>query len=467
MLSQLENLEPSNGSAFNTPTEILLAKTSFTAFRLAYSPVNEVSQLSTTVFLGKIPDVWVGGPQTGLLFGTASRARNLFHRKFKSASSTVSESVRWFMARLDTQAAASQLNDGNDNEEISDFNFFYRQNQTIEQKFKDAYSTTNVLSEDISTEMPADDSNDSESDGISTEPDINTFPEEIVLNRELRDVYDDSLGSWDSSTASSLISCSPAPVSATQSRLIKRSCSLTTPNSPVDRFVGDEINKEPPKSSSLLLPLRNSDRASIVLSSSKVRFDVGSAPPKRSKITFAPPRPAQTQIHSLLDQQYVKAEKEHARMLKKLRVIASRSTGRAWNSGHRFKLKYVDAIMASYKAGEIIRVDLMLVMVQKVTSKRVAVHSESELGDTRILDRWKEYYAVLRKTEKLGLEIQFFEVSGGHDFNRKAEHIIHLSDHIKADFYSTSDKSICVIEKIEDGTMLYILNTRYVSIAYK
>lgn len=475
------------------PSEpITIPKASFTAFRLAHSPANEVSELSTSVFLGRIPDVWVGGPHTNFVFDAVSRARKKVKRRFKSASLAVSQSVRWFQTRPDLQSDEERTieEDGD-----TDFNFFHRKNHGMEEKFREAYAMEENLEEneaekmflggagDVSRErlqseqLPGSSAsfqlNGARDHDHDSESDEDAFEGEFVLNRRL-DTDAASLETWDSAASPSLRSFLPIPEYLRKLHDSKLPSIMVAPNEPVDSPQFEPIGK---------IPLRALFRASVntspprstassVLSPSslgdqRVKFNVERIMSRRSKMSFAAPQPAQTQIQGFLDAQYVKAEKDHNRMRERLRVLAAKSTGRARTAGSKFKLKMIDTIMASYKAGEVIRVDRMLVLIEKSLSKRLVVHNEGELGDTRVLDRWREYYTVLRKTKTLRLEIQLFDVSDSLDFDGKPEQTILLTDHLKADFYSLSDKTISLVEKVDDGTMLYTFCAKYATSAYK
>ncbi|SGZ51180.1 CIC11C00000004067 [Sungouiella intermedia] len=600
-----------------------LPKSAFTTFRLIYGTPKDISRLSTSVFLGSIPDVWLGGPQTGLIFGTATRARKSVKRQFKSASSTIRQSVRWFLPIQDSQF--DEYADPDDPDE--DFNFFTSQNRQMEKQLEDAYyeqgrSLASIDRPLFDGSAPAVDAPAADLEigkvGLSksidkglmeaardgrtsleiSEPDEDDFIGEFVLNRNLQNLDVNSYESGESVSVDSLVTNSieslipfvPIPVDVNgevheppyillspdtenslkaEGGLRKNGKSLQSPDDAGNREnetkksigleIGERISyaREPlvdglkpqsllPSRSQSTSPSRspsptvanqasrtasntrelnadeiellqpqdvgvrsnyqiqilgknpnNTSRTSSIspsipvtavpshsslapsristnpyLSLAKVKFDVRSTLSrkstlsKRSKISFALPQPEQPGV-SFEKQQYVRAEREHDRMLRKLHSLASRSKGRAKHTGLRLKLKVVESIMSKYKAGEIIRVDRMLVLIEKTSCRDVVVHSEGEHDDARILDRWKEYYTVLRKTKHLSLEIQLFEVSETKDFEGKPDHALPLSHKLKADFYSTADKSISVIDKKENESIKYIFNSRYVSTAFK
>lgn len=479
-------------------------------------PAIEVNELSTSVFLGRIPDVWVGGPHTNFVFGAVSKARKKFRRRFKQASLTISQSVRWFLTRPDLQSDEENILEDEDD---GDFNFFQRENKGMEQKFQKAFEMEETLLQQKEMEEKTGNSlakhklseQNKNHTGSSTSlrrssrnlpifdpnSDEDAFEGEFVLNKRL-DTDAASLESWESAVSSSLQSFLPNPepnktweslklptISMGESEAVMaKNCQSTSRSSMHDR--ANISNGNLPKISvSHLLKISVSHLPKIVttpsrfssvspqksalsfLSAPQVKFQIGRISTRKSQMSFAAPQPAQTDVSGILDKQYVRAEKDHEKMRERLRVLATKSTGRARNAGSKFKLKVIDTIMASYKAGQVIRVDRMLVLVEKSLLKRVVVHTERELGETRVVDRWKEYYVVLRKTKLLNLEVQLFEASSGLTFDGKPEHRIVLNDQLKADFYSASDKTMSLVEKVEDGTMVYIFCAKYSLAAYK
>lgn len=488
---------------------ILIPKASFTAFRLAYLPATEVNELSTSVFLGRIPDVWVGGPHTNFVFGAVSKARKKFRRRFRQASLTVSQSVRWFLTRPDLQSDEENVLE---DEDEGEFNFFQRENKGMEQKFHQAFEMEEKLLQQkemeknsgysgATGELPEQNKNHTGSStflrqtsqnlqGFDPDSDEDAFEGEFVLNKRL-DTDAASLESWESAVSSSLQSFLPNPepnktwdslklptISVGETEAVTaKNCQSTSRSS---KYNGQNIsNGNLPKISVTHLPKivttpsrfssvsPQMSASSFLSADPKVKFQIGRISTRKSQMSFAAPQPAQTDVSGLLDKQYVRAERDHEKMRERLRVLATKSTGRARNAGSKFKLKVIDTIMASYKAGQVIRVDRMLVLVEKSLLKRVVVHNEGELGETRVVDRWKEYYVVLRKAKLLRLEVQLFEVSSGLTFEGKPEHRIVLNDQLKADFYSASDKTMSLVEKVEDGTMVYIFCAKYSLAAYK
>lgn len=535
-----------------------LPNNSFTAFRLIYASSKDINHLSTTIFLGTIPDVWVGGPQTGLLFGLAAKARKSVHRKFKSTSSTIRRNVRWFLAFLDDQT--NKYEDSDDGDE--DFNFI-SYNRRTERHIEDAYRQQGILNSVGGTgsagdlpviDTPQDASENNKEGDVNnaknvsrnidnaveptegSELDEDDFQGDFVLNRRPRNMDNASFLSSESllragSTVSNSRESLARFVTAVESRSeAQQNPSNEFPDEIVENGhrerldIMDDVentlspgrvssfeklrsqslspgsSRPPSRASSTsksassigMSPLeadsRNSSRSNsrtpiaslvshISLSpppiisyqpSGKVKFDIKSTLSKNSnlsKIQFALPQPAQPDAEECTPkQQYLFAENEHVRMLRKLHSVASRSKRRAKNTGLRLRLKVVDSIMSRFKEGEIIRVDRMLVLIE-MTPMETVVRNASELGDI-ILDRWDEYFVVLRRTKELSLEVQLFDVSE-HDFDGKPEHSITLTRDMQAEFYSTSDKSVCLTRMIGNKTIMYIFNARYPSVAFK
>lgn len=466
----LERAPPSSES----PGKFSIPKASFTAFRLTHALAKEVSELATTVFLGRIPDVWIGGPQIGILFGSTARARKAVNRKFKSASGTISNSVQWFTPPK-PPPLEGKLAKG---DEEYDFSLFNSENRIMEQKLAEAYKVV----DNEETDHAASDNDDSSVETIhshDTSAESSLHPASFAFNSQVYGLHSPSTGSWDSSTES-LGSFSPAPRGSANFTHAEPHQLVPDPNQTLQaqdipenveiRVFSPEngVSNVPQSNATLAFPSRLSIHTTSNLNAGRVTFDLDIPSSKRSsRITFTNPEPELDDVQGMLDRQYVKAEREHTKMMKKLRQFTSKSKGLAKNKGHRLKLKVKATILSSYKPGELIRVDRMLVMIEKASSKHVPFVHDNDPPETRLVDRWKEYLVVLRKSEELSLEIQFFEGSQVFDSKRKPEYAINLNDRINADFHSSSDKTIRITKKDKDDIVYYILNARYTSVAFK
>lgn len=160
--------------------------------------------------------------------------------------------------------------------------------------------------------------------------------------------------------------------------------------------------------------------------------EVSTIPVSLPKIKFEMPHP-ETKVN--IDEEWI--EEENKRFRKRLKKFAKKSTGGAIRAS-RTKIKA--SIFKSYEAGEIIRIDKVLVLVMK----------PADSG--RVSERWREYIAVLRKTELVEepLMLQFYDI----DKSPEESHPrigFRLNVQVKADFYSYLDKtiSLTVLNKVQ------------------
>lgn len=136
--------------------------------------------------------------------------------------------------------------------------------------------------------------------------------------------------------------------------------------------------------------------------------------------------------------------------------------------------------LANKEVGEAIRFEHILVTI-KSTDNGVLVpndFNEAETIDTRILERWKEYIVVARKTADPDkpLVIQFYSSRNikliDPDLKPASKHDFHISKDVTAKLYSTLDKTVAVWNSSgasqinskgknkDKGTKIYIFCTR-------
>ncbi|RDW25166.1 hypothetical protein B0I71DRAFT_43086 [Yarrowia lipolytica] len=120
-------------------------------------------------------------------------------------------------------------------------------------------------------------------------------------------------------------------------------------------------------------------------------------------------------------------------------------------------------------AGEIVRIEKMLVMVKTSPALHLPKDfNETETGDTRMLERWREYIVVARSTgDPLNpISLQFYssrsikaveKVTKG---KTGAKMFLTLGKHVNVSLYSSLDKTIALWYTSKRETVIYILRAR-------
>lgn len=120
-------------------------------------------------------------------------------------------------------------------------------------------------------------------------------------------------------------------------------------------------------------------------------------------------------------------------------------------------------------AGEIVRIEKMLVMVKTSPALHLPKDfNETETGDTRMLERWREYIVVARSTgdPENPISLQFYssrsikaveKVAKG---KTGAKMFLTLGKHVNVSLYSSLDKTIALWYTSKRETVIYILRAR-------
>lgn len=451
--SKMQSASPMSGSTENSPRRITIPKHSFTAFRITYSSSREISELARCIFLGRVPDVWLEGKLTGgLLLGAAKRVKSVVSRNFNSTISTIHQSI--YNSVLSDEV--SDQEEGTD-----DFNFHNR--RRLAKSVRDAYMKS---WQDSDTEEEPE-SVEIESDAVSdSDLEMSHSYFEHILNRRSSA---SSGGSWDSeSHASSLSSVHGfeplAGPNGGPTRLVSQSTGPEITGPPAESELKPHVE---PQVEPISLLTTSRAGSIVLLDMQKVRFDKSTK--SKPRISFANPEPECETVQNELSKEYILAENRHLKSLRKLRGLATKSTGKAKAKGSRVKLKLVSSILKGYRPGEIIRMDKMLVLIEKADSiTGMDYYTEATNVDTRVTDRWREYYVLLRKTDNSStpLEVQLFDANS-RDLEGKPDHTLALSPKVKADFFCRSDKSISLVEPVKDGVRLFLLNAKFQTVAFK
>ncbi|WEJ93087.1 hypothetical protein PSN45_000548 [Yamadazyma tenuis] len=146
----------------------------------------------------------------------------------------------------------------------------------------------------------------------------------------------------------------------------------------------------------------------------------------------------------------VKAEREHRRLRKKFKKLASRSTGRAKRSTKNLGYRIYRSVIRSYRVGEVILKERVLLMVKETVNVKVNKFEENENCDTRVNERWREVSIVLRKLAGGAVALQMYKIDDRKESEpqqwdeEKPEVEYELDSEVTANFYSVVDKSLSI-----------------------
>ncbi|KAL6450152.1 SPO71 Prospore membrane adapter protein SPO71 [Candida maltosa Xu316] len=157
------------------------------------------------------------------------------------------------------------------------------------------------------------------------------------------------------------------------------------------------------------------------------------------KIKYEMPHP-QTTVH--VDEAWI--EEENRKFSRRLKRFANKTTGIKTYANSKVNLEEVrhkvhNSIIKSYKIGEIIRIDKVLVMVRKSVNQ----FQTYEDSTTRVVERWKEFVVVIRKTDSVEepLMLQFYDIyKSPNDSHPKFG--FRINNKVSVQFHSYLDKTI-------------------------
>lgn len=395
--------------------DVTIPKSSFVAYRLTYADLVTVSENAKCVLLGGIPEVWNHLHETHG-FGPRSKHVKATYHRFKDTMNTINHSIRsGYMSR--------------DDDSIPD-NVFSRSNRMFSSKMKKELTR---LRDWVDSDSLDDD-----------EPE--------------HDAFDDGVASIDTSHLDE-----PRPLVVPVSQLLPN----TDSHDEIKKFGLEPMTGrvrsqlESGFLSETLLSVSSDDLEPGIPSKVAAAPHVSIAEPTRKpRISVIVPEPSQ--------QQFASAQKEHAQFRKKIRKLARATRGRAKDTTHSIQSRLFKAILQNYRAGEIVRLDRMLVII-KETSQRVgsASFTEIEPCDTRVVLRWEEFLVVLRKTDNSArpFVLQLYDMA---DKTRgKPQHQVPLAKDTECNFYLTTDKSVAITVPKDNGLVAYIFKSRFQLSAFK
>lgn len=372
-----------------------IPKNSFTAFRLTYLPVEEISETSKTTLIGNAPHIYHNDQGPGLVKGTVRKAKHKARRTFDSTLDNLTKQI-------------------------------YREERLTQNKYRlhDLGRFDHIIS-DIENLYLQDTSDSSDNEDV------------LVTEME----WDDSLGVHQTGGRTvdqgSTESTPSLPTLDSQSIQIPMILEPTSMVSSIER-VG--TNYTYAEVESKLSTLRN------------VKFRGSSR--KNSRIEVAHPEPiidlqVVPDTHSYLD------EREHHKLRRRFKEFAKLSTGKAKHRTKDLRYRIFKGIMRTYEVGEIILKEKILVLTKStLNNTHFTTFEENEPCDTRVQEYWREYVALLRKLDHDSIVLQLYK---GNERQEKPDHEHELTSKLTAGFYSLVDKSISLTIPKDNWCLIHIL----------
>ncbi|KAF5212581.1 hypothetical protein E0198_000076 [Clavispora lusitaniae] len=399
---------------------ISIPRDSFTAFRLMYAPADEVSKLSQCVFLGPVPDLWWGGEQMGLFASLSHWCKSSVKRNFNSTTQLVNAALRLY-EQSSPEHVSQPLS------EDSQFQTLY--NNVADSKLSSVYR--NVLED-----------SDFEDDSTSLK----------------------SLNLYQMDTP---VSCCDK-----RERITPRT---STSKQPLVPNIAVNSTLLPSKSHSP--SLRSGDSSlfntvpalthstSSIGNNTKVRFESTSNKPSPhdSYISFTLPTPRKQE--EIDDTEYARVEHDFIRKINQIHYLASKSKKKASRSRQLVKKKVTVNFLKNYKAGDILRIDKMLVTIN---NEGIAEQPGTNSNDVTTKDRMRDYDVLLRKGSKseYPLVVQLYDVSRRGDFSGRPDHSLNIQRETTVHLYSSVEKSFRIIDPRKGGRIVYIMIPRYSSACF-
>ncbi|CAH6722897.1 hypothetical protein CLIB1444_11S03642 [[Candida] jaroonii] len=371
-----------------------IPKNSFTAFRLTYLPAEEISETSKSILIGNSPYIYDNDQGPGLVKGTVRKAKSKARRTFDSTLDTLTKSV-------------------------------YRDENLTHNKYRlhDSGRFDHIIS-DIENSYLQDSSDSSDNDDVS------------VTEME----WNDSLG-----------------MNETGRRTVDDESTESTPSLPTldSQSIQIPMILEPPSIASSIERVDTNytyaEVESKLSTARNVKFRSNSR--RNSRIEIAHPEPmidiALTDRHSVLD------EREHHKLRRRFKDFAKFSTGKAKHRTKDLRYKIFKGIMKTYQVGEIILKEKILVLTKSTLhNTHLTNFDENEPCDTRVQEHWREYVALLRKSDHNSIVIQLYKSS---ERQEKPDHEYDLTSKLSANFYSLVDKSISLTIPRDNWCLIHIL----------
>lgn len=461
-----------------------IPRSSFTAFRLLFASAHECGEMAKVVYMGAIPKAWYGGKKYGLVATTVKRAKRKIRRRTRKSDGLIDRSVRKTVT-----LNSFWMNCDENRSDEGDSGFLEHSGLDEDLGFPERLSPVGssvfdegpTLDYDLQNELLFNDilaGSDSD-ELIVSDYDDPRGPLGNLLTDDERDADNDDHihldnGGLHPDTQDHVYTNGHANTSGeyetNYQSLLPDNYNLNNDGHPSARI---ETN-DPLDGSTMGYSRENLrpilDSKSAHLKPQQVTFDETARRSHGSSMAFASPAPESSAVCQRLDDEYIRAKKQHLKKLKKVGGMAKKGGSSAKRKGSRVKLSVARRILSKFKPGQILRVDRMLVQLLRSEEICLDSHYNEELaGNLFITSRWREYNVVLRRADNLLelLDLQFYNPKKGANFDEKPEHKLSLSLGTKIGFYSTNDKTISITVPREWGSRVAIMNARYESLAYQ
>lgn len=448
----MKSISPSDNP--ETPSvSIYIPKTSFTAFRLMYAPANEISELAKCVFLGKIPDLWWAGEKAGIFGQIALKLKTQVRNTIGSTADLFSDILR------------GELNPNRKDYWTDEMKLQARYNKSSEMALRSIY--WHCHDQDDDSESPSEDEMNEES---------YQDPEYIVRSINQPDTGETlSIAKHDATrfkgeTNRALLR--PLPLQTeTNSRNSGyltdwQSSSKSKENRASDEYMSQASSQNPKLGTVLTHKTSPFSITSFELISygdteKKVMFNTDGDSQRHSRIRFASPNPESASIGEAMQ---IKTRNRHLKALGRIHHLASRSKRKAIKTSYKFRSKVTVNFLKNYGVGDILRIDRMLVVINKEGLADTSLASSA----TRTENRLNEYFVVLRKGADLDnpLEVQLFKPEQYGDFSGKPEHKIILQRGDDIVVYSNVEKSFKVTETREEYLRVFVFIPHFTKLCF-
>lgn len=444
---------------------IEIPKSSFTAFRFCYASAEEISVLARTTLVGGIPDAWVkliqSSEHSDSTF-TKKHRKSFFRKNFSRAS------IRQFTSLLDNSSYNTGLQVANE----SGMKQLYRKllrpdvmHRSILNRFK---YDQDILLQEILRQFNGNESSDSSSSNDSI---VSNSCQSSLKN------YNDTIASAEYSVIdleTMLLSSNCIALESTSS-LVDYVPQYTNPNSPSKNVKVHDNSEALVSGFSAGRPCKSSEcrkttkATQVCKENSRIQWAKERAGTERKskKLKFVLPEPECEKTQQLLRNELIQHEKLNLKMTRKFKELRQKKLER--KRKRRLRVHLIDRIKM-FAEGEIVRLDRMLVLVKQAPRifNLKGFNEFSEIN-TVIEERWHEYFVVLRRGQDDGnlLIAQLYKTGKGRDFRKPPQFSFQILREISVDFFSFTDKSISVVQPIDIGTRIYIMNARYYSLSVK
>lgn len=412
-----------------TQDRISVPVDSFTGFRLLYGDANTISQVSGTVLLGSIPILWYKEQSASIVKALSKKASSTIRRgvsdviitknKFGLAKTRDAESKKMAKALLDVISDSDDpLTDNADSDE--------RVNEVavVQEEHNDD-------EEDYNRPMLPS------SKQIQPHRDSILRPRIQITDHDNGRQVDTSVHRIDT-TALSLNQSFQTSSKSNESAQNASGPWIQSDDEGFEESIGTWPDK-----------LTTTDITEGDLQQ-KVKFS--EEIPKKSRSSSLMKNLAPNPVASLkvepLDPKYQVAKERVKEAAKRTKALLKAEVR---NRNRRRVFRRMNRL---FEAGEIIKMEKMLVMVKKLEkdNRHLIEFSETEPCDTRIVERWKEYFVIARATDDMDnpVLIQFQnkrKMNNDIDTVQSSNRLdIHFNSECLVNFYNSLDKTISIVK---------------------